>query len=220
MASQFVRKITDTTINEPIKETTTNGDLIITKDDKVLINLNGTLKDLTPTLTGDEFNELKSSIKKNTDGITQLNEDMDSAITKAPKLDGDNTYMGINKFTDGVSLAGKNVVNGLTDTEWLDIPLAEGRTGTAKYKVSLGKVFVHIENVKGIKTTGYNEQSKIGTLPIKLKLNTLRYIIQSYNSTIVLKQVTIQSSGDIYVTNPMGNPMSEDDSYILDTVLI
>ena len=47
MASQFVRKITDTTINEPIKETTTSGDLIITKDDKVLINLNGTLKDLT-----------------------------------------------------------------------------------------------------------------------------------------------------------------------------
>ena len=47
MASQFVRKITDTTVSEPIKETTTNGDLIITKDDKVLINLNGTLKDLT-----------------------------------------------------------------------------------------------------------------------------------------------------------------------------
>ena len=47
MASQFVRKITDTTSSEPIKETTTNGDLIITKDDKVLINLNGVLKDLT-----------------------------------------------------------------------------------------------------------------------------------------------------------------------------
>ena len=47
MASQFVRKITDTTSSEPIKETTTNGDLIITKDNKVLINLNGTLKDLT-----------------------------------------------------------------------------------------------------------------------------------------------------------------------------
>ena len=47
MASQFVRKITDTTSSEPIKETTTSGDLIITKDDKVLINLNGTLKDLT-----------------------------------------------------------------------------------------------------------------------------------------------------------------------------
>lgn len=47
MASQFVRKITDTTSSEPIKETTTNGDLIITKDDKVFINLNGVLKDLT-----------------------------------------------------------------------------------------------------------------------------------------------------------------------------
>ena len=47
MASQFVRKITDTTSSEPIKETTTSGDLIITTDDKVLINLNGTLKDLT-----------------------------------------------------------------------------------------------------------------------------------------------------------------------------
>ena len=47
MASQFVRKITDTTTSEPINETTTNGDLIITKDDKVLINLNGTLKYLT-----------------------------------------------------------------------------------------------------------------------------------------------------------------------------
>lgn len=220
MASQFVRKITDTTSSEPIKETTTNGDLIITKDDKVFINLNGVLKDLTPALTGDEFNELKSSIKKNTDGITQLNADLDSAITKAPKLDGDNTYMGINKFTDGVSLDGKNVVNGLTDTEWLDIPLANGRTGTAKYKVSLGKVFVHIESVKGITTTGYNDNSKIGTLPIKLSLNTSRYIIQSYNSTIVLKQVTIQSNGDIYVTNAMGNPMLEDDLYILDTVLI
>ena len=73
MASQFVRKITDTTINEPIKETTTNGDLIITKDDKVLINLNGTLKDLTPVLTGDELNELKEAVKKNTDDIKTAN---------------------------------------------------------------------------------------------------------------------------------------------------
>ena len=76
MASQFVRKITDTTINEPIKETTTSGDFIVTKDNKVLINLNGVLKDLTPVLTGDEFNELKASIKKNTDDITQLKADV------------------------------------------------------------------------------------------------------------------------------------------------
>ena len=73
MASQFVRKITDTTTSEPINETTTSGDFIITKDDKVLINLNGTLKDLTPVLTADEFNELKASIKKNADDIVTAN---------------------------------------------------------------------------------------------------------------------------------------------------
>lgn len=73
MASQFVRKITDTTTSEPIKETTTSGDFIVTKDNKVLINLNGTLKDLTPVLTADEFNELKSSIKKNADDIVTAN---------------------------------------------------------------------------------------------------------------------------------------------------
>ena len=73
MASQFVRKITDTTINEPIKETTTSGDFIVTKDNKVLINLNGVLKDLTPVLAGDEFNELKASIKKNADDIAAAN---------------------------------------------------------------------------------------------------------------------------------------------------
>lgn len=78
MASQFVRKITDTTTSEPIKETTTNGDLIITKDDKVLINLNGVLKDLSPVLTGDEFKGLKESIKKNTDDITQLKADVEA----------------------------------------------------------------------------------------------------------------------------------------------
>lgn len=76
MASQFVRKITDTTTSEPINETTTSGDLIITKDDKVLINLNGNLKDLTQVLTADEFNDLKASIKKNADDITQLKADV------------------------------------------------------------------------------------------------------------------------------------------------
>ena len=73
MASQFVRKITDTTTSEPIKETTTSGDLIITKDNKVLINLNGTLKDLTPVLTVDEVNELKADIKKYADDIVTAN---------------------------------------------------------------------------------------------------------------------------------------------------
>ena len=78
MASQFVRKITDTTTSEPIKETTTSGDLIITIDDRVLINLNGTLKDLTPVLTANKLNKLNSSIKKNADDITQLKADVEA----------------------------------------------------------------------------------------------------------------------------------------------
>ena len=93
MASQFVRKITDTTSSEPIKETTTNGDLIITKDDKVLINLNGVLKDLTAgkdvqsdivtantaiKKNTDDIKTANTNIKKNTDDITQLKADIEA----------------------------------------------------------------------------------------------------------------------------------------------
>ena len=77
MASQFVRKITDTTISEPIKETTTSGDLIITTDDKVLINLNGTLKYLTagkdaemPVIDGRNL-YLNSKVLKDDYGINE-----------------------------------------------------------------------------------------------------------------------------------------------------
>ena len=96
MASQFVRKITDTTTSEPINETTTNGDLIITKDDKVLINLNGTLKYLTANTeikknaddiktantnikkNADDIKTANTNIKKNTDDITQLKADIEA----------------------------------------------------------------------------------------------------------------------------------------------
>ena len=150
-------------------------------------------------------------------------EDIDSAIAKAPKLNGNNmyvgdsTYMGTNTFMDGVTLSGKNVVNGLTDTDWLDIPLAEGRTGTAKYKVSLGKVFVHIDNVKGITAEGNNAQGQIGTLPVNPSPYYTRYIGQA---DYTVRGITINPNGVIYVYSSMGNTMSENDSYILDTVLM
>ena len=130
---------------------------------------------------------------------------------------GDSTYMGTNTFMDGLSLNGKNVVNGVTDTDWLDIPLAEGRTGTAKYKVSLGKVFVHIDNVKGITAEGNNAQGQIGTLPVNPNPYYTRYVGQA-GSTV--RGITIAPNGVIYVWSSMGNTMSEDDSYILDTVLM
>ena len=144
-------------------------------------------------------------------------------LKKTPRLIGnnmyvgDNTYMGTNTFMDGVSLNGKNVVNGLTDTDWLDIPLAEGRTGTAKYKVSLGKVFVHIDGVKGVTATGNNAQGQIGTLPVNPNPYYTRNNAQ-VGSTI--RGITVAPNGVIYVANDKGNAMSGDDAYFLDTVLM
>lgn len=100
MASQFVRKITDTTTSEPINETTTSGDFIVTKDNKVLINLNGTLKDLTPAFSGDELNELKEAVKKNADDIVTANtaikkntDDIKTANTNIKKNTDDITQL-------------------------------------------------------------------------------------------------------------------------------
>ena len=130
---------------------------------------------------------------------------------------GDNTYMGTNTFMDGITLAGKNKVNDITDTDWLDIPLAEGRTGTAKYKVSLGKVFVHLDGVKGVTATGNNAQGQIGTLPVNPSPYYTRHIGQ-VGSTI--RGITINPDGVIYVANAMGSAMSKDDPFFFDTVLM
>ena len=146
-----------------------------------------------------------------------------NTLKNTPKLNGnnmyvgDNTYMGTNTFMDGVSLNGKNKVNDIKDTDWLDIPLAEGRTGTAKYKVSLGKVFVHLDSVKGVTASGNNAQGQIGTLPVNPSPYYTRHIGQA-GSTV--RGITITPNGVMYVANAMRNTMSKDDSYILDTVLM
>lgn len=131
---------------------------------------------------------------------------------------GDNTYMGTNTFMDGVSLNGKNVVNGLTDTDWLDIPLAAGRTGLAKYKVSLGKVFVHLDSIKGLTAVGNNAQGQIGNLPVNPSPYYTRHIALSNGNKLM--GIMIAPNGAIYVAYTMGNTMSENDSYVLDTVLM
>ena len=154
---------------------------------------------------------------------TPAPEDIDSAIAKAPKLNGnnmyvgDNTYMGTNTFMDGVSLNGKNVVNGLTDTDWLDIPLAEGRTGTAKYKVSLGKVFVHLDGVKGVTASGNNAQGKIGTLPIS---PNSYYMGAFCEGSGTIRKINVSPSGVMYISNALGNTLSESDSYYSDFVVL
>lgn len=130
---------------------------------------------------------------------------------------GDNTYMGANTFMDGVTLSGKNVVNGLTDTDWLDIPLAEGRTGTAKYKVSLGKVFVHLEGVKGITGTGNNAQGQIGTLPVR---PNSYYIGAFCECSGTIRKINVSPRGVLYISNALGNTLSELDSYYSDFIVI
>ena len=125
MASQFVRKITDTTSSEPIKETTTNGDLIITKDDKVLINLNGTLKDLTPAFSGDELNELKEGAKKNADDIVTAN----TAIKKnADDIKTANT--NIKKNTDDIATANTAIKKNTDDITQLKADVAALKPAT------------------------------------------------------------------------------------------
>lgn len=119
MASQFVRKITDTTTSEPIKETTTSGDLIVTKDNKVLINLNGALKDLTPAFSGDELNELKKSVKKNADDIVTAN----TAIDK--NADGIKTAnTAIDKNADDIKTANTNIKKNTDDITQLKADVA------------------------------------------------------------------------------------------------
>ena len=154
---------------------------------------------------------------------TPAPEDADNAIAKAPKLNGnnmyvgDNTYMGTNTFMDGVSLNGKNVVNGLTDTDWLDIPLAEGRTGTAKYKVSLGKIFIHLDSIRGMSGTGLsNSNSYIGKIPKGGTYYTRNSAV--LGSTVVI--ISCSPDGQIYIVDTAGEAPKTTDVLHTDFVVI
>lgn len=154
---------------------------------------------------------------------TPAPEDIDSAIAKVPKLNGnnmyvgDNTYMGTNTFMDGVSLNGKNVVNGLTDTDWLDIPLAEGRTGIAKYKVSLGKIFIHLDSIRGMSGTGLsNSNSYIGKIPKGSTYYTCNSAV--LGSTVAI--ISCSPDGQIYIVDTAGEAPKTTDVLHTDFVMI
>ena len=122
---------------------------------------------------------------------------------------GDNTYMGTNTFMDGVSLNGKNVVNSIKDTDWLDIPLTEGRTGIGKYKVSLGKVYVHLDSIKGMTAAGNDAQrGRICTLPVNPNPYYSHQIAQLSTSIVIL---TLAPNGELYIANTMGNTVKKTD---------
>ena len=154
---------------------------------------------------------------------TPAPEDVDSAIAKAPKLNGnniyvgDNTYMGTNTFMDGVSLGGKNKVNDITDTDWLDIPLAEGRTGTAKYKVSLGKVYIHLDRIRGMSGTGLGDSnSHIGKIPKGGTYYTRNSAV--LGSTVAI--ISCSPDGQIYIVDTAGEAPKTTDVLHTDFVVM
>ena len=161
--------------------------------------------------------DVQSDISKRAIDTSVVHNTGDETVAGNKTYVGNNTYMGTNTFMDGVSLVGKNKVNDITDTDWLDIPLAEGRTGTAKYKVSLGKVFVHIEGVKGITGTGNNAQGQIGTLPIS---PNSYYMGAFCEGSGTIRKINVSPSGVMYISNALGNTLSESDSYYSDFIVI
>ena len=209
MASQFVRKITDTTTSEPIKETTTSGDFIITKDDKVFINLNGVLKDLTPAFNSDEFNELKEAVNKNADDIKKNAEDVVHNT-------GNETVAGTKTFTDGVSLSGKSKVNGVTDTDWQDISLNEGYGGSIKYRYSMGALYLVINDLTGIKVGGGDKS--VGKIPNYT--NSLRNIFSLIIGGKGVVTGTISTEGIIYISSANNVTLTDSDKGYGSTVIL
>ena len=161
--------------------------------------------------------DVQSDINKRAIDTSVVHNTGDETVAGNKTYVGDNTYMGTNTFMDGLSLNGKNKVNDIKDTDWLDIPLAEGRTGTAKYKVSLGKVFVHLDGVKGVTATGNNAQGQIGTLPIS---PNSYYMSAFCEGSGTIRKINVSPSGVMYISNALGNTLSGSDSYYSDFIVL
>ena len=86
MASQFVRKITNTSKDEPITSLE-NGDIIITKDN-AFINVSGKYVEL-----GKVYDDtvIKSDIKNLQDSIKNINTKLTSIDERVKTLESDNT---------------------------------------------------------------------------------------------------------------------------------
>ena len=153
--------------------------------------------------------DIQSDINKRAIDTSVVHNTGDETVAGNKTYVGDNTYMGTNTFMDGVSLNGKNKVNDIKDTNWLDIPLTEGRTGIGKYKVSLGKVYVHLDSIKGMTAAGNDTQlGQICTLPVNPNPYYSHQIAQLSTSIVIL---TLTPNGELYIANTMGNTVKETD---------
>lgn len=215
---EFNKRITTTSNNLETVRTAVNSlndaitnytDLVNTKAVAVKTSTN----EFTENNTFDKDLTVKGAIHGNADSATKL---------QTPrKINGTNfdgtADINVNTFMDGVTLNGKNVVNGLTDTDWLDIPLVEGRTGKAQYKVSLGKIFIHLDGVKGMSGVGPdNTASYIGNLP-KGGYHHNRNATILYKSFIT---ITCTPDGLIYISAVVGDQPTVDNPVYTDFVVI
>ena len=152
---------------------------------------------------------------------TPAPEDVDSAIAKAPKLNGnnmyvgDNTYMGTNTFMDGLSLNGKNVVNGLTDTDWQELSLNAGYEGSIKYRYHMGALYLGIDDLTGIQT-GIDKAA--GRIPNYTTSKYHRFPIIIAGKGVITG--TVSTNGTIYVGNFNGVSLTDSDKgYATVTIL-
>ena len=161
------------------------------------------------------------SISTYTSGPYYPKDDITNLMTSSPKLNGnnmyvgDNTYMGTNTFMDGVSLNGKNEVNGVTDTDWQSLSLNEGYGGSIKYRYHMGALYLGIDDLTGIQT-GIDKAA--GRIP---NYTTSKY--HRFPIIIVGKGVitgTVSTNGTIYVGHFNGITLSDSDKgYATVTVL-
>ena len=128
---------------------------------------------------------------------------------------GDNTYMGTNTFMDGVSLNGKNKVNGLTDTDWQSLSLNAGYGGSIKYRYHMGALYLGIDDLTGIQV-GMDKAP--GRIPNYTTSKYHRFpIIIAGKGTII---GTVSTNGTIYVGNVNGVSLTDSDKgYATVTVL-
>ena len=152
---------------------------------------------------------------------TPAPEDIDAAIAKAPKLNGnnmyvgDNTYMGTNTFMDGVSLNGKNVVNGIKDTDWKELSLNEGYGGSIKYRYHMGALYLGIDDLTGIQT-GIDKAP--GRIPNYTTSKYHRFPIIIAGKGVITG--TVSSNGTIYIGHFNGVSLTDSDKgYATVTIL-
>ena len=152
------------------------------------------------------------SISTYTSGPYYPKDDITNLMTSSPKLNGnnmyvgDNTYMGTNTFMDGLSLNGKNVVNGVTDTDWQKLSLNAGYGGSIKYRYHMGALYLGIDDLTGIQA-GIDKSA--GRIPNYTTSKYHRFPIIIAGKGVITG--TVSTNGTIYMGSTNGINLTDTD---------